>query len=71
MDVTGLTTKWDYFGVQLGCELEPVSSAKFSGVDSSLELRDPVQLGPNSQFGSMFKTSSQDGLLINMQGKVL
>ena len=71
MDVTGLTTKWDYFGVQLGCDLEPVSSAKFSGVDSSLELGSRVQLGPNSQIGSMFKTSSQDGLLMNMQGEVL
>lgn len=66
-----LTTKWDYLGVQLGCDVAPVSSAKFSGDDSSLELAAPVQLGSDSEVSSMFKTSSEDGFLMDLRGEVL
>lgn len=57
--------------MQLGCDVAPVSTAKFSGHDAALELAAPVQLGGDTQIGSMFKTSSEDGLLMNLQGEVL
>ena len=67
--VNGLTSKWDFLGIEHGCDSALVSNADFSGGDASLEIAQPVRLSSDSQIGSMFK-STDGGMLMNAENEV-
>ncbi|XP_028412186.1 laminin subunit alpha-like, partial [Dendronephthya gigantea] len=68
MEPNGFREALDSLVVERGCRGKLVSTAEFSGGDSSLELAQSVELSPDSQISSMIKTA-EDGVIMNMEGK--